>query len=254
MKIITWNVNGIRSCHQKGFSKLIEQEKPDVLCLQEIKAQTESFPADLMELPGYQLSINAAQKRGYAGTAIYVRASMIAPLTTLGLVRFEQEGRIQIAILPQVTVINLYMPHGGRKKEHLDYKIACYQQLFSYLREHKDENIILCGDFNIAHTEIDLARPKGNKNNIMFTPTERALIDELISLGYTDTFRYLHPEKTDTYTWWPYAFDARNRNIGWRIDYIFTSQLLNRYITAVTILDHIKGSDHCPVAIDLVFI
>ena len=250
MKIITWNVNGIRSCYAKGLLHFIQTEQPDILCLQEIKAAESDFPAELLHIDGYKLYVNSAQKKGYAGTAIFTRKLPTSVHTDFSDHQFCSEGRIQTIVFPQFTLINLYLPQGGRTKANLPYKLTSYQNLFKHLKAHADEKIILCGDFNIAHTEIDLARPKSNKNNIMFSPEERQQIGALLEMGYIDTLRRFHPE-ADIYTWWIYGFDARARNVGWRIDYIFASRSLQSQLSNAYALANIKGSDHCPMVLEL---
>ncbi|MBU1730279.1 exodeoxyribonuclease III, partial [Patescibacteria group bacterium] len=167
----------------------------------------------------------------------------------LGLKRFDQEGRILQIEYSDFILINLYFPHGGRQKENLNYKLECYNYLFNLLKKKGGKNIILIGDFNIAHTEIDLARPKSNQNNIMFTLKEKQQLDKLIKLGFSDTFRNFNENKINNYTWWPYSFNARERNLGWRIDYIFTSKKVTSRLKNAFILNKVKGSDHCPVGI-----
>jgi len=246
MKIISWNVNGIRSVHKKGFLEWFKKEKADIVCLQETKAQKEQIPDDLINLKNYHFYSNQAVKKGYSGVAVWTKQLPIKVDYKLGLKRFDQEGRILKLEYPDFTLINLYLPHGGRNKENLAYKLECYAKLLSFLK--KTKNTILVGDFNIAHQEIDLARPKNNKNNIMFTPEERKQIDNLISLGFTDTFRKFN-QKPGNYTWWPYFVNARDRNLGWRIDYCFTSKGLR--IKDAFILNKVKGSDHCPIGINV---
>ncbi|MFH1461108.1 MAG: exodeoxyribonuclease III, partial [Patescibacteria group bacterium] len=185
MKILSWNVNGIRAIAQRNFSKWLKNSRADIICLQEIKAQKDQIPQDLINLKGYYSYFNFALKKGYSGVAVYTKEKPIRVNYQLGLKRFDQEGRILKREYPDFTLINLYLPHGGRGKENLGYKLECYAKLLSFLE--KTKNTILIGDFNIAHQEIDLARPKNNKNNIMFTPEERKQIDNLISLGFTDT-------------------------------------------------------------------
>ena len=246
LKIISWNVNGIRSIHKKGFLEWFKKEKADIVCLQEIKAQKEQIPDDLINLKNYHFYSNQAVKKGYSGVVVWTKQLPIKVDYKLGLKRFDQEGRILKLEYPDFTLINLYLPHGGRGKENLAYKLECYAKLLSFLK--KTKNTILVGDFNIAHQEIDLARPGNNKNNIMFTPEERKQIDNLISLGFTDTFRKFN-QKPGNYTWWPYFINARDRNLGWRIDYCFTLKGLS--IKDAFILNKVKGSDHCPIGINV---
>lgn len=250
MKIISWNVNGLRSCYRKGFLIWIKTEQPDVVCLQEIKVNQSTLPQELKNIDGYFFYLNSAQKRGYAGTAIYTKEKPLAVLDKIGLSTFENEGRMIILTFAKYILINLYFPHGGRAKEKLEYKLNCYQKFQRYLKSTKQQKIILVGDFNIAHTELDLARPKQNRDNIMFTSKERQMLDKIIDLGFIDSFRQFHQEG-NYFSWWPYAFDARQRNLGWRIDYIFVSQNLSQNLTDAFILKNVLGSDHCPVGIEL---
>lgn len=248
MKILSWNVNGIRSVFNKGFLDWFNKVKADIVCLQEIKAQEEQIPVELFNLKNYHLYSNQAIRKGYSGVAVFTKQKPIKVDNTLGFKRFDQEGRILKLKYPNFTLINLYLPHGGRDKENLEYKLEAYGHLINYLKRKKNQNIVLTGDFNIAHQEIDLARFKSNKNNIMFTSEERKQIDRLISLGFIDSFRKFNKE-TGNYSWWPYAHNARQRNIGWRIDYAFVSEKLKS--KDAFILKNALGSDHCPIGVEL---
>ena len=249
MKIISWNINGIRAVYKKNFLKWLMATNADIVCLQEIRAQKEQIPSDLLELKDYYFYFNQAVKKGYAGVAVYTKQKPLKVEYKLGLKRFDQEGRILKLEYSDFTLINLYFPHGGRQKENLNYKLEVYRYLFNYLKRIKDKNVILVGDFNIAHQEIDLARPKQNQNNIMFTPEERKQIDKIINSGFVDTFRKFNKEGKN-YTWWPYFVNARERNLGWRIDYIFVSKRLVPKPRDAFILSKVMGSDHCPIGID----
>lgn len=248
MKIISWNVNGLRSVYRKGFLDWLFKENPDILCLQEIKANETQLTFELTYPKGYYPFFNSANKKGYSGVAVYSKKKPIQVRNILGLSKFDSEGRILELEFPEFILLNLYFPHGGRNKEKLVYKLAVYEVLFNKLKKMYTKQIILAGDFNIAHTEIDLARPKENKDNIMFTSIERKQIDKLIDLGFIDSFRKLN-KNGGNYSWWPYGFGAREKNIGWRIDYIFTSKILTRKLINSYILPEVKGSDHCPVGI-----
>ena len=249
MKIISWNVNGLRSVYQKGTLK-IDQMEADILCLQEIKASKEQLSPELVSPKGYYSYFNPAKKKGYAGTAVYSRQKPLSGEEKAGFKEFDDEGRFLKLDYPQFSLINLYLPHGGRQKEKLAYKLAAYDYLLNYLQKFKEKKVILTGDFNIAHEEIDLARPKENKNNIMFTPEERARINRLVGSGFIDSFRKFYPDKRDAYTWWPYFANARARNLGWRIDYVFVTQKLAVKLKNAFILSEVKGSDHCPVGVE----
>jgi len=245
MKIISWNVNGIRAVYKKNFLKWFIKTDPDILCLQEVRAQKEQIPEELIKLKGYYSYFNFAEKKGYSGVAVYTKKKPLKVEYKLGFERFDKEARILKLHYPNFILINLYFPHGAHDKSNLKYKLKAYNYLINYLKKKK--NVILAGDFNIAHKEIDLARPKDNKNNIMFTQEEREQIDRIIDLGFTDSFRKFNKEKGN-YTWWPYRFNAKERNLGWRLDYIFTSKSLK--IKKAFILNKITDSDHCPIGIE----
>jgi len=226
VKIISWNVNGIRSIYKKNFLKWLAAINADIVCLQEVRAQKEQIPSDLLKLKDYYFYSNQAAKKGYAGVAVYTKQKPLKVKYKLGLKRFDQEGRILELRYPNFTLINLYFPHGGRQKENLNYKLKVYKYLLGYLKKIKEKNIILIGDFNIAHQEIDLARPKQNQNNIMFSIEERKQIDK-------------------------YFANARKRNLGWRIDYAFISKRLSQKLKNAFILSKTVGSDHCPIGIEI---
>ncbi|MDD3098594.1 MAG: exodeoxyribonuclease III [Candidatus Pacebacteria bacterium] len=249
MKIISWNINGLRSIYKKGFLKWLKEVDADILCLQETRVQWEELSADFLNLKNYNIYFSQSSKKGYAGVAIYTKEKPLLVEKKLGLQRFDKEGRILKIKYSNFTLINLYLPHGGRSKENLPYKLKVYNQLLKYLEKIKNEKFILTGDFNIAHQEIDLARPEENKNNIMFTQKEKDQIEKIIGLGFKDSFRMFNQEGGN-YTWWPYFANARARNLGWRIDYIFVSNSFSKNIKNAFILNNITGSDHCPVGIE----
>jgi len=254
MKIISWNVNGLRSVHRKGFVPWLLKTNPDILCLQEIKAQKNQLSPELIRPQGYQAFFHSAAKKGYSGTSIFTKEKPISVKKKIGLKPFDQEGRFLQLNFPSFTLINLYLPHGQRDKGKLPYKLKTYHHLFAYfkkLKKQKSQSLILAGDFNIAHQEIDLARPIQNKNNIMFTPQERKQIDHLFNLKLIDTFRHLHPRK-QAFSWWPYTHHARERNIGWRLDYVFVSEKTVPKISQAFILKKVTMSDHCPVGIKII--
>ncbi|MFA7243802.1 MAG: exodeoxyribonuclease III [Patescibacteria group bacterium] len=251
MKIVSWNVNGIRSAGKQGFWDWFKKCDADAVCLQELKID-ENAMNGIAKIDGYQAFFNFAEKKGYSGVAIYLRNSFnaVAKKFSLGLERFDNEGRYIELDLGDFILINIYIPHGGRQKENLKYKLNVYEKLFERLKELSSRKIILCGDFNIAHEEIDLARPKSNKNNIMFTPEERAIVDQVLNSGFTDTFRKFHDDGGH-YTWWPWLKNCRDRNLGWRIDYIFASDNIQSKIRDGLIFEKILGSDHCPIGIKM---
>ncbi|MFH1188641.1 MAG: exodeoxyribonuclease III [bacterium] len=246
MKLVSWNVNGLRAAYTKGFLSWFEHEIADIVCLQEVKANYEQLPHELQKPNGYYTYFNSAQKKGYSGVAVYTKNKPISVNYVLNHKRFDEEGRMIHLFYPSFSLINLYIPNGGRQKENMTYKLEVYEKLYKYLKKFSSQPIILTGDFNIAHTENDLARPRDNQNNTMFTPTERGKIDMLISLGFTDTFRHFNKEGGQ-YTWWGYWANCRSRNIGWRIDYIFSSSAVKKLLTDACIENTVLGSDHCPI-------
>ena len=256
MKIISWNVNGLRAVYKKGFLGWLRKSKADVICLQEIKAQMDKVPAELMNPAGYFSFYNPAAKPGYAGTAVFTKRKPLKVINKIGLARFDSEGRMLRLDFSDFILINLYLPHGGRDQGNLGYKLEVYKYLFKYLKNldsrlrGNDKKVVLIGDFNIAHEEIDLARPKQNTKNIMFTPEERAQLDRLVKMGFMDTFRWLHPNE-QKFTWWPYFANARQRNLGWRIDYAFVSKKFVPKLKRAEILTDVFGSDHCPIRVEI---
>jgi exodeoxyribonuclease-3 len=248
MRIVSWNVNGLRSIYNKGFLSWFNKIDADIVCLQEIKIQKQQIPLDLAKDRRYFSLFNFANKRGYSGVVVFTKQKPIKVVDKINFKRFDKEGRMLKLEFSNFALINIYLPHGGRQKENLNYKLKAYQCFLNCLSRIKNKKIILIGDFNVAHKEADLARPKDNKNNIMFTPEERKQIDRIVELGFVDTFRKFN-KGTGYYTWWSYAFDARKRNLGWRIDYAFISK--NLKLKNAFILKNVFGSDHCPIGIDI---
>ncbi|MDD3531731.1 MAG: exodeoxyribonuclease III [Candidatus Shapirobacteria bacterium] len=248
MKIISWNINGFRAIYQKDFLTNLKTINPDIIGLQEIKAKENQLPANLLRMAGYQLILNPAKRAGYSGTAVYSKKEPKSTNKSLGLDRFDNEGRLIELEFENFNIMNLYLPNGGRQKQDMGYKLKVYDRLFSYIKDKK--SLVLIGDFNIAHQPIDLARPVENKNNTGFTPKEREKIDQLLDLGFVDTFRLFNKEGGN-YSFWAYFARARERNIGWRIDYCFVSQDLKEKVKEAFILPKVLGSDHCPVGIAL---
>lgn len=250
MKIFSWNVNGLKSIYKKGFQKWLEEADPEIVCLQEIKTQKDQLTFDFIHPKNYFAYFNSAKRKGYSGVVVYSKKEPQSVTYKLGPPRFDEEGRFLELKYPTFTLINIYIPHGGRKKENLDYKLKVYDGLIEKMKKIRNKKIILVGDFNIAHKDLDLARPKQNVNNIMFTPKERVQIDRLIKLGFIDSFRKFH--KTEgNYTWWPYVANARQRNLGWRIDYVFVSKTLGSKLKNAFIFKNVLGSDHCPIGIEI---
>lgn len=252
MRLVSWNVNGIRAADKKGLYAWFSQEQPDVLCLQEIKALSEQLPPHLRNTPGYYIYINPAERRGYSGVATYSKSKPLEIKTGFGIERFDSEGRILITEFPSFVLFNIYFPNGKKNQERLDYKLDFYDTFLAYADNLKvqGKNIVVCGDFNTAHQKIDLARPKENEKVSGFLPIERTWIDTFIDHGYVDTFRHFHKEPNH-YSWWDLKTGARERNAGWRIDYFFVNREFLPKVTKAFILPEVMGSDHCPVGIEL---
>jgi exodeoxyribonuclease-3 len=250
MKIISWNVNGIRACLKKGFLEFIKQENPDIICLQEIKTQESHFPEEIKNLSGYNFYISPATKPGYSGVAVLSKIKAQKFSSKIGIEKFDDEGRFLLLEFPDFTLFNTYFPHSRRDLGRLDFKMEFNQSYLKFIKKLQPGFNILTGDFNYAHTAMDLANPKQNEKNAGFTINERQFGDELEKLGWLDTFRQAHPQ-TRKYTWWTFRANARKRNIGWRIDYFFIPQKYKSRIKNAEILDKIMGSDHCPVLLEL---
>lgn len=252
IRIISWNVNGIRAVHKKGFLDWLNVEKPDILCIQETKAHGEQLPGELTEIDGYHSYFASAEKKGYSGVALYTRKEPLDIKCGFGIDKFDSEGRILIADYGDFVLFNIYFPNGKASDERLEYKMEFYDAFLEYAGTLKSRGrkIIVCGDVNTAHREIDLAHPKENENTSGFLPQERAWIDRLLESGYVDTFR-IFSQEPENYTWWSMRTKARERNVGWRIDYFFASDNVRENIKDSFILSDIMGSDHCPIGIDL---
>ena len=255
MKLISWNVNGLRAVHRKdGFLEFIKKESPDTLCLQETKAREEQLPEEIRTIPGYHAYFNAPhEKKGYSGVAIYTKEKPNKVEYEMGVKKFDTEGRLLAAHYDDFVLLNVYFPNGGGGPARLKYKLEFYDAFLEHIKllRKKQKNVIFCGDINTAHESVDLARPKENEESTGFLPEERAWIDTVISHGYTDVFRHFCPTKKDIYTYWDMKTRARDRNVGWRIDYFFVSQNLLPKITSTKILSDVYGSDHCPVVMEL---
>lgn len=254
MKIISWNVNGIRAVYKKGQFERVMEENPDILCIQETKALPEQLDEKLRNPDGYQSWFHfPSVKRGYSGVAIYSKEEPVKVTNDLGIKEMDQEGRLIVAHYKDFSLINTYFPNGGGAPERLHYKLEFYDHFLKFIDElHKKQpNIIFCGDVNVAHREIDLARPKENETHVGFLPIERAWMDKLIAHGWIDVFRHFYPDKKEAYTYWDMKTFARERNVGWRIDYFFASPEMMKSIKSVEILGNILGSDHCPIQITL---
>jgi len=252
MKVLSWNVNGIRAVDKKGFFQWFAKEKPDIICLQEIKAQKEQLPSHLRNTPNYHLYINSAEKKGYSGVATYTKQKPLDEKTGFGIEKFDREGRILITEYSKFILFNIYFPNGKKNQDRLDYKLDFYDKFLAYADnlKAKGKNIVVCGDFNTAHKEIDLARPKENEKISGFLPIERAWIDTFIDHGYIDTFREFNKQSIQ-YSWWDMKTRARERNVGWRIDYFFVNKEFMKYVKNAFILQEVLGSDHCPIGIEI---
>lgn len=247
MYLISWNVNGIRAVHNKGLFLPLFESNPDIVCVQETKAQEDVFPKDLKELPGYNFYLCSAGKKGYSGTGLWAKEKPISVKYGFDKKEFDDSGRIIIAEFKDFYLYNIYFPNGGRGPEWVEHKLKFYEEfLRNAEKNRKKKEIIVCGDVNTAHREIDLARPKENENSTGFLPVERAFLDKLVSKGYVDTFREFNKEGQN-YTWWDYKTGARARNVGWRIDYFYISSGLSKKLKGAGIMTDVQGSDHCPV-------
>ena len=253
MKIISWNVNGIRAVMKKNFLEFLTTEKPDVLCLQEVKISESSKNDAKLDFPGYQEYWSCAKRPGYSGTAILVREEVTQPQVVpgFGLAKFDDEGRTQIAEFKDFYLVNCYFPNANAELSRLDYKLEFNEKLQKHLKKLElNKPVIICGDFNVAHQPIDLARPKENVGSPGFTKEECAWMTDFLGDGFIDSYRALNGDKIQ-YTWWSYRAGARERNVGWRIDYFCTSKKLQKNLKKALILDKIVGSDHCPVTLEL---
>jgi len=252
MRLISWNVNGIRAVDRKGFYDWFQQESPDILCIQEIKALAEQFPPHLKNTPGYHVFINPAQRKGYSGVTTYSKQQPLDVKNGFDIKKFDDEGRILIAEFDEFVLFNIYYPNGKQNDERLQYKLDFYDAFLDYADALKEQgkNIVVCGDFNTAHKPIDLANPKANETVSGFLPVERAWIDRFIDHGYVDTFREFNKEPHQ-YSWWSYRTAARDRNVGWRLDYFFVNKGFKGNVKNAFIMQDVVGSDHCPVGIDI---
>lgn len=252
-RILSWNVNGIRAVYKKGFVDWFLKENPDILCLQETKARPEQLSDDLLKVNGYKSYFSSSiVKKGYSGVAIYTKPEPVKVEHGFGIAKFDDEGRIVVADYKSFVLINIYYPNGKMSPERLQYKLDFYDAFLDYSDKlvKKGKKLVICGDVNTAHKEIDLARPKENEKVSGFLPIEREWMDKFISYGYQDTFRMFN-DQPGQYTWWDMQSRARERNVGWRIDYFFISENLKQNINNAFILPEVMGSDHCPVGIEI---
>lgn len=251
MKLISWNVNGIRSVYNKGFLEWFTKESPNILCLQETKAQFDQFPLEIREMSNHSIFHSSAEKKGYSGVAT-ISCEKLLDTQKLEERIFDDEGRVLIHELKDFYLLNCYFPNGQRDHNRVPYKLEFCESILKRMNElKKKKEIIITGDFNTAHTEIDLANPKTNKNTTGFLPIEREWMDKFMANGYVDIFRELNPGVTGAYTWWSNRPGVRERNIGWRIDYFFITPGLRERVKSATILPQVRGSDHCPIVLEL---
>jgi exodeoxyribonuclease-3 len=252
MKICSFNVNGIRAAAGKGFVEWVGEEKPDILCVQETKADSDQLDEFIRNIEGYDSYWNSGIKKGYSGVAVYSKIKPLSIKTGFGIERFDSEGRILEVEYEDFILFNIYFPNGQMSEERLNYKLEFYDAALEYFDNLKDKGkkLIICGDYNTAHTEMDIKNAKANEKYSGFLPIERQWIDKFISHGYIDTFRVLHPDEVK-YSWWSYRFNARQKNVGWRIDYFFVSENLYPEVKGADILNEVTGSDHCPIMLYL---
>ena len=255
MKLVSWNVNGLRAVINKGFEEFFKETDADIFCIQEIKMQEDQIDDKIREIfKGYNTYWNSAEKKGYSGTAIITKNIPLNIKFGIGIEEHDKEGRVITLEFDKFYMVNCYTPNSKRELERLDYRMVWEDAFRNYLLElNKKKPVIVCGDLNVAHKEIDLKNPKTNRKNAGFTDEEREKMTELLNAGFTDTFRYLYPDKTDTYTWWSYMFKAREKNAGWRIDYFIVSNSIKDKIKESYIYSEVMGSDHCPVGLDIDF-
>ena len=255
MRIISWNVNGLRACAKKGFLDFLGDAKADLVALQEVRARPEQLPDEVREPPGWHTYFSPSERPGYSGVAVYSREPLKRVENSLGKPRFDSEGRLQIARLDRLVVINGYFPKGSgkdRDNSRVPYKLDFYRAVFERMQKLRRRNpVLVMGDYNTAHQPIDLARPKDNVKSSGFLPEERDEVDRWIEAGWVDAFRALHPEEEGHYTWWRQWGGAREKNVGWRIDYIMASPSAMKRVRDAFIWPHVMGSDHCPVGIDI---
>ena len=249
MKLISWNVNGLRAIYKKGFIDIFKNLDADIFCIQETKMQNGQIELDLK---GYYEYYNYAERKGYSGTAIFTKKEPLNVTYGIGIEEHDKEGRVITLEFENFYMVNCYTPNSGRDLARLDYRMIWEEEFRKYLKELDNKKpVIICGDLNVAHKEIDLKNPKSNRKNAGFTDEEREKIDILLKSGFTDTFRKIYPEKEGCYTWWSYMFNARANNAGWRIDYFLVSDRISKNIKDAYIYSDVMGSDHCPVGLEM---
>ncbi len=253
MRLISWNVNGLRAVINKGFKDFFDKESADIFCIQETKMQEDQIDISINEIfKNYNSYWNSAEKKGYSGTAVFTKQKPLNVSYGIGIEEHDKEGRVITLEFENFYLVNCYTPNSKRELERLDYRQEWENEIRNYLTNlDKKKPVIYCGDLNVAHKEIDLKNPKTNRRSAGFTDEERNKMTELLDSGFTDTFRYLYPDKEDAYTWWSYMFKAREKNVGWRIDYFIVSKSIEKKIKESYIFSEVMGSDHCPVGIDI---
>ncbi|HHY78268.1 MAG TPA: exodeoxyribonuclease III [Clostridiales bacterium] len=250
MKLVSWNVNGLRACLNKGFMDYFKEIDADIFSIQETKLQQGQID---LELPGYEQYWNYAKKKGYSGTAVFTKIKPLSVRYGIDIEEHDQEGRVITLEFEEFYLVNAYTPNSQRELVRLDYRMKWEDDFREYLMElDKAKPVILCGDLNVAHKEIDLKNPKANRRNAGFTDEERDKMTKLLDSGFIDSFRYFYPDKEDAYTWWSYMGKAREKNVGWRIDYFIVSGRLKSKMKDAEIHSHVMGSDHCPVVLELI--
>lgn len=249
MKLVSWNVNGLRAIYKKGFEESFKELDADIFCIQETKMQEGQIELDLQ---GYYQYYNYAERKGYSGTAIFTKKGPLKVSYGIGIEEHDKEGRVITLEFDKFYMVNCYTPNSGRELARLEYRMTWEDEFKKYLiKLDKQKPVIICGDLNVAHTEIDLKNPKSNRKNAGFTDEERSKIEELLNSGFTDSFRKMYPDKEGAYTWWSYMFNARANNAGWRIDYFLVSDRISKNIKDAYIYSEIMGSDHCPVGLEI---
>ncbi len=249
MKLVSWNVNGIRACLTKGFMDFFNEVNADIFCIQETKCQVGQVE---IEAAGYHQYWNAAEKKGYSGTAVFSKAEPLNVTYGIGLEQHDNEGRVITLEFNDFYLVNCYTPNSQRELVRLNYRMEWENDFRDYLNNlAQTKGVILCGDLNVAHTEIDLKNPKTNRKNAGFTDEEREKMTTLLSSGFVDSFRHFYPDRTEIYSWWSYMFNARDNNAGWRIDYFLLSENIKGKMVSADILNDIYGSDHCPVTLEI---
>ena len=249
MKLISWNVNGIRACLNKGFKEFFEKIDADIFCIQETKCQKGQID---LEFDGYTSYWNSAEKKGYSGTAVFTKIKPLNVTYGIGIEEHDKEGRVITLEFEDFYLVNVYTPNSKRELERLDYRQIWEDEMRKYLLKlNENKPVVMCGDLNVAHKEIDLKNPSSNRRNAGFTDEERNKMTELLNAGFLDTFRYFYPDKTGEYSWWSYMRKARENNAGWRIDYFIVSKSMEKRLKDAKIYQEVMGSDHCPVGLEI---